>query len=679
MKRYSNYSRAIILSIFIPLVQLPVVGQEDQNANLKLDDWLTQIDSLLSNNLDEEAYESLLAASTLLTDQSPADHVIGYYQLLGDYHLGQDQYEESIDAYSKVLPYLNEPPLNELLTRETGLKLARSINDMGISLARLGRVEEAKQAHFKSQEVYDTYDDPQGGSFNYNNLGLIYKELKQVDSASINFSKGLAYAIMANDTIGIGHTYMNLGVLYTDNQEPVKGLDNLNKALEVFQSINDEPRINYARRIMGQYYRKIQDHASAKPLMFDVLKYYEARDIPRRIGMVNLDIGDLYVKSGQPDSAIGYLNHGLELLLPTKDAKSILKGYFLLGEYHIVIGNTGEALNYFTKSLNLAKGKYQGMAATSGIAIAGIHVSNGDPLRAIQLVEESLALAEGSPMEGNEIRYFDIMYQAYKQLGNQAKALEYLEKYKAKKEEFFNQEKSFEIARIEYANFLEREQAAREAERKRTELAFSQEIARQEWIRYSIIVVALFLATLAFVSYRSYRRKRSDNFLLEEKNENLKILREREKQLAYEALSARERELATMAMSSHEKNSMLQELEQKVSFLENRMNDEVKEDLREMRRTISGSYSLDKSWDTFLHKFKDVHPKFFDKLKEENPGLTINDLKLSAYLKIGMTNKEIANVTHLTLGSVKSSINRLKKKLNMQAADSIRDFVLKYA
>ena len=67
------------------------------------------------------------------------------------------------------------------------------------------------------------------------------------------------------------------------------------------------------------------------------------------------------------------------------------------------------------------------------------------------------------------------------------------------------------------------------------------------------------------------------------------------------------------------------------------------------------------------------------KLKEENPVLTAEDLKLSAYLKIGMSNKEIANVTHLTLGSVKSKINRLKKKLEMGPEDSLRDFMIKYA
>ena len=134
-----------------------------------------------------------------------------------------------------------------------------------------------------------------------------------------------------------------------------------------------------------------------------------------------------------------------------------------------------------------------------------------------------------------------------------------------------------------------------------------------------------------------------------------------------------------MAMATHEKNKVLRDLEQKVSFLEARMGDELKPSLKEMKKAISDSYSLDKSWDSFLHRFENVHPHFFDRLKEENPTLTVEDLKLSAYLKIGMTNKEIANVTHLTHGSVKSKINRLKKKLEMGPDDSVRDFMLKYA
>lgn len=162
-------------------------------------------------------------------------------------------------------------------------------------------------------------------------------------------------------------------------------------------------------------------------------------------------------------------------------------------------------------------------------------------------------------------------------------------------------------------------------------------------------------------------------------NKKLIELREREKVLSEAAITTKERELASMSMAAHEKNNLLKDLEQKVSFLETRMGQEMKQDFKALKRTISNGYSLDNSWDSFLHNFQEVHPQFFDRLKQDNPRLTNDDLKISAYLKIGMTNKDIANVTNLTLGSVKSKINRLKKKLELNAEDSVRDFMLKYA
>ena len=132
-------------------------------------------------------------------------------------------------------------------------------------------------------------------------------------------------------------------------------------------------------------------------------------------------------------------------------------------------------------------------------------------------------------------------------------------------------------------------------------------------------------------------------------------------------------------MAAHEKNGLLKSLEQKLRFMEERMQDELKPNMKELKKTISNGYSLDESWDSFLHRFENIHPYFFKKLKNEQPSLSMDDLKLSAYLKIGMSNKEIANVTNLTTGSVKVKVNRLKKKLEMKPEENLRDFMFKYA
>lgn len=211
----------------------------------------------------------------------------------------------------------------------------------------------------------------------------------------------------------------------------------------------------------------------------------------------------------------------------------------------------------------------------------------------------------------------------------------------------------------------------------------------ETWWAKTLYVLSPLLLFLGFYHVRVKMLKRQKKKLeilvtertteISQQNKKLIELRERERELSHAAITSKERQLATMSMTAHEKNNLLKDLEHKVSFLENRMSNEMRADFKELKKTISNGYSLDNSWDSFLHNFQEVHPQFFDRLKHDNPRLTNDDLKISAYLKIGMTNKDIANVTNLTLGSVKSKINRLKKKLDLNAEDSVRDFMLKYA
>ena len=65
-------------------------------------------------------------------------------------------------------------------------------------------------------------------------------------------------------------------------------------------------------------------------------------------------------------------------------------------------------------------------------------------------------------------------------------------------------------------------------------------------------------------------------------------------------------------------------------------------------------------------------------MKTDYPQVTQNDLRLSAYIKVGMQNKEIAQITNVAPASVKKSINRLKKKLALSVDEDIRLFMMNY-
>ncbi|MEO1253791.1 MAG: hypothetical protein AAFY41_02725 [Bacteroidota bacterium] len=348
----------------------------------------------------------------------------------------------------------------------------------------------------------------------------------------------------------------------------------------------------------------------------------------------------MYLSEGLYDSAFYYISKALTVAKKCQNERDLASVYLDLGEYYSNVG-----------SLKKAK----------------------------EALIQGYKAAENNSIKPKMEELSRSLYEVNEKLGSYREAFEYLKIANELQNELFDKESTEQITRLEAEYEFEKEKQQLAVEQERRELDYQKELAQERLYTWAAVSLIVLIAIIALLSYRSYRIKLFANEQLREKNERLKELREREQKLSEEALSAKERELATMAMASLEKNNLLTELEQKVSFIEKRMDDDVKLSLREMRKTISSSIALDDSWDSFIHRFEDVHPQFFDRLKHENPNLTINDLKLSAYLKIGMSNKEIANVSHLTLGSVKSSINRLKKKLELGPSDSVRDYMLQYA
>ena len=393
-----------------------------------------------------------------------------------------------------------------------------------------------------------------------------------------------------------------------------------------------------------------------------------------------LNMGNVLVHMEREEEAKSNYSLAIYLAKSSGSKCTMVMPMTQLGDLYLDEQTYDSAYYYISEALAIAK------ECSSDRSMASVYLDLGQYYRMKEdMTNAELALLEGykvaerSQLIPNMEEISSVLHKVYETKGQFRNAYRYLKISKDLQNKQFNEESTKKIARLEAEYDFEKEKQVIAEEQKRKELAYEQELARERWLLLSAGVVIVLVSLIAAFAYRSFKVKKIANRQLEEKNKRLAELRESEKKHSEDAIASKERELATMAMASHEKNSLLNDLEQKVSFIEARISDEMKSSLKEMKKTISEGYSLDKSWDSFLHRFEDVHPQFFDKLKDENPVLTVEDLKLSAYLKIGMSNKEIANVTHLTLGSVKSKINRLKKKLEMKPEDNLRDYMLKYA
>ena len=65
----------------------------------------------------------------------------------------------------------------------------------------------------------------------------------------------------------------------------------------------------------------------------------------------------------------------------------------------------------------------------------------------------------------------------------------------------------------------------------------------------------------------------------------------------------------------------------------------------------------------------------FTSFQKNSPNLSIYDLRMCAYLKIGLNSKEIADIFQVLPSSINVSRYRLRKKLNLSQEEDLYEFL----
>ncbi len=84
------------------------------------------------------------------------------------------------------------------------------------------------------------------------------------------------------------------------------------------------------------------------------------------------------------------------------------------------------------------------------------------------------------------------------------------------------------------------------------------------------------------------------------------------------------------------------------------------------------------SWKRFEIYFQRLYNDFVKDLMKKYPSLTSNDIKLCAFLKQGMSSKDIAAITYQTDESVRVARYRLRKKLSLDQSQNLTSFLAKF-
>lgn len=664
---YINKVFLFLLLFFIGLTPIKVTFA--QTGSNQIVEKLFVIDSLLSLNKLNDVRQGLDNIEPEISETNLGE-VILFYCIKGDFLLNLSQLDSCIQYYEMALS-INAKSVG----RKIGLFQAKAVNDLGIAYYRKGEFEKAKKVHFRSLELYEKYNEPIGGSYNYGNLSIIYKELKQIDSALYYLEEAGRMALQANDSLGVGYHALNHGILLVDNSKPIEGLEKLNAAHQVFHRMGDNNMKYYTIKMMAGAYRSIKDYEKAKSLLLEARAYYKVKNLLSRVGQVDISIAENYFQFKQLDSGYYYVKKGIKNIENTHLKKSLLVAYSLLGRYFVAIGNNDEALMQYEKILEHSHNKYKGMGSNAMLAIGDINFMKGNYATALKYGTQAFELSNGSLSLGGMKDYYSLMYRTHKKRNAYKQSLYYLEKLKEINLKNFNQKRAIEVARIEYDAQLMIEKERIEQEQAKEVQEFQSQLEKEKLLIQALLIVGLLLLVIFFILYRSYQIKKRANLELIRKNSQINELRSSEKEWSEEAIALKERELATITMLSHERNTILEQLDVQVGELSCKVDENVLGDIKMIKKTIKHNLN-DDSWQHFTYQFEKVHPKFFITLKTKYEALTQRDHKICAYLRVGMERKEIATVSNMTPEAVKKSLYRIKKKMGLTAKENLREHMM---
>lgn len=134
-------------------------------------------------------------------------------------------------------------------------------------------------------------------------------------------------------------------------------------------------------------------------------------------------------------------------------------------------------------------------------------------------------------------------------------------------------------------------------------------------------------------------------------------------------------ELASATMHLLNKNEFVQGIRKRIESLVS--NDEnSKDELKRILKTIDKNLNEDDSWDQFAFHFDQVHGDFLKKLSEDEIKLTGQETKLAAYLRMNMSSKEIANLMNISIRGVELARYRLRKKLNLDRSINLVEHLM---
>lgn len=489
-------------------------------------------------------------------------------------------------------------------------------------------------------------------------IGVKYDYLLQWDKAISYHQEALRLSEEIKDTIGIIRSCVNLQTVYFSMQENTRAMQHIRKGYDLAKRTGD----------------------------------------PEAIGYTALNISDNYVRIGKRDSSAYFIHEAIACWTKLNRQDMLAHCFSNLGENLVAEAKYAEGISTILMANDLKEKNNMKRELASGYITLGIaYHKSGKSTTGEQWLEKGIRLADSVGSTDEYGAGLQALADLKRQEGNWQQAAHWQARLLKYNDSIYSdaRRRAIAVTEVEY-----------QVQGKNREIAYLREKEagnrRTIWLISVCLLMALVLLGLLFASYRMRKtffaqqeklekeeqekatlgkkleEEALQKLMLEHKLSEERSLREKqetERQLEEEKyknerlrveIDHKQREMATIVLHTANKNDLLIQIREMLVSIapesdKGPLHKPVKDILRLLNQELNDNYN----WDAVKLHFENVHPDFFNKLINVSPELSNTELKHCAYIKMGLSTKDVANFMNINSDSVKISRYRIKKKLQL--------------
>lgn len=339
-------------------------------------------------------------------------------------------------------------------------------------------------------EIAEQLGSPRLQGNSKRNIGMVVENQGMYDQALEEYFAALAFFEEAGLKQGIASTYNDIAIIHYIQESTELCMEYLTLSFEIKKELGD-------REGMSNYYT---------------------------------NMSSLSTSLGNYEDALDYTEKSIEFYKELDDQVGIAVGYGNIGTIHFELGNYQVSLENHLKSVEMHReiNNKDGMAHSLS-NVAGLFVLMSDSVarsesQRIQYLNQAVSYGNESFKLSEELDAILIqnyvastLKDAYRRLGNTAKALEYAEIFMITRDSLFNEEQTRAIEEMDTKYETEKKQQQIELQESQI-IARDATIKQQKTFRNALTAGFLGVVLIIIVVIYAYVQKRRDNRKIKEQN-----------------------------------------------------------------------------------------------------------------------------------------------------------------